>query len=266
MAASNGTGNGYVSLSGTSMASPFAAGTAALMLSVDPFLSPDDVRRILSATAHEWGPGGADPDYGAGRIDVLRAVQQTALERALREGWSHAELARFDVAPPQTTVHASGTLTAQAREASFTIAEAGQPLAVTVIHNGSRPTVPNPAMGGALTYLRAIVVQVIDPDDQVVGTLSQSPSVRQQTFTFPANMAGEYTISVRGLAGEERLFYDVAGGLQRTETGSLIPDASSYATLLGTDADGPGEDAPAGGFGWAAAALAALAAALRNRR
>lgn len=265
MAASNGTGNGYQALSGTSMASPFAAGTAALLLSVDPSLKPDDVRRILMQTAHEWGPGGVDSEYGAGRIDALRAVQLAAVERATRDGWTYEELARFDVPAPPTTEHASGELNAQERTATFVVEAAGQPLAVTVIHNASALSVPNPALGGTAAAARAIVVQVIGPDQQVVGTVSQGPTSRQQTFSFTAGQAGTYTIEVRGLVGEEALVYDVAAGLAPTALPNLIPDRATYVGAL-DDAGEQVEEAPSASLGLSIALLAAVALLVARRR
>lgn len=76
--------SGYVSYSGTSMASPHAAGCAALLLDVAPTLTAEDISRILQLTAVDLGPTGKDNDYGAGRLDVYEAVQSilTPLELA----------------------------------------------------------------------------------------------------------------------------------------------------------------------------------------
>lgn len=62
-------------LSGTSMASPHAAGVAALILSANPGLGPDEVRRILQQSADDLGTAGWDPMFGHGRVNALRAVQ-----------------------------------------------------------------------------------------------------------------------------------------------------------------------------------------------
>ena len=51
MSVAHNTGDGYVAFSGTSMATPGAAGVAALMLQANPDLSPFDVRNIMQETA-----------------------------------------------------------------------------------------------------------------------------------------------------------------------------------------------------------------------
>lgn len=72
------TNTGYTSMSGTSMATPCAAGCMALMLSKDPNLMPADVCRILEETAVRLAEGKSNI-YGFGRIDVLAAVEAIQL-------------------------------------------------------------------------------------------------------------------------------------------------------------------------------------------
>src|ERR671923_796842 len=70
-AANANTGAGYIVHSGTSMATPFAAGAAALALQGAPGWSPAPVQSAMDATAEDYGPAGKDPDWGAGLLDVL---------------------------------------------------------------------------------------------------------------------------------------------------------------------------------------------------
>jgi thermitase len=67
-------GGGYGSASGTSFASPVVAGVIALMLSVDPDLSAEEIESILAETAEDLGAAGYDTEFGYGRVDSFRAV------------------------------------------------------------------------------------------------------------------------------------------------------------------------------------------------
>ncbi len=72
------TNNGYTEMSGTSMATPCAAGCIALMLSKNINLEPSEVCRILEETAVQLAEGKSNT-YGFGRIDVLAAVEAIQL-------------------------------------------------------------------------------------------------------------------------------------------------------------------------------------------
>jgi subtilisin family serine protease len=73
------TGGGYGYWSGTSFASPIAAGVAALCLAVNPALTNADVVAMLEKTADDIGPPGRDDSFGWGRVNAFRAVS-AALE------------------------------------------------------------------------------------------------------------------------------------------------------------------------------------------
>ena len=77
-AADANTGNGYIVHSGTSMATPFAAGSIALTLQAAPGLSPEVVQAAVEATAEDVGAPGKDAEWGAGLIDVLALTAQVA--------------------------------------------------------------------------------------------------------------------------------------------------------------------------------------------
>lgn len=68
----------YAYYSGTSMASPHAAGAAALLWSMAPQAKAADIVNVLTTTAVDRGVKGFDPAYGAGVIDVFAAAKQLA--------------------------------------------------------------------------------------------------------------------------------------------------------------------------------------------
>jgi type VII secretion-associated serine protease mycosin len=63
-----------IELSGTSFASPIAAGVAALVRNKWPSLTPAQVIARLKATARDAGPRGTDQYYGAGILDAYQAL------------------------------------------------------------------------------------------------------------------------------------------------------------------------------------------------
>jgi subtilisin family serine protease len=66
---------GKVSVSsGTSMATAFVSATAALLLQLQPRLSPQALRALLERTAKDLGPPGKDPEFGNGLVNACRAV------------------------------------------------------------------------------------------------------------------------------------------------------------------------------------------------
>ena len=88
------TGTGYRSMSGTSMATPGAAGVAALMYQANPDLSPFDIRNIMQETStyrqcHYMGANEPCAEdgipknrqnnvYGHGQVEALPAVMEAA--------------------------------------------------------------------------------------------------------------------------------------------------------------------------------------------
>jgi thermitase len=65
---------GYAPIGGTSLSAPIVAAVAALVLSVNPALSGEQLQRILFQSANDLGAPGWDPEYGWGCVNAARAV------------------------------------------------------------------------------------------------------------------------------------------------------------------------------------------------
>lgn len=70
---STGLNGRYVTMSGTSMATPHVAGAAALVIQAFPQAGTEEVGRLLIRGAIDLGPVGQDPTYGYGRLDLMKA-------------------------------------------------------------------------------------------------------------------------------------------------------------------------------------------------
>jgi len=68
----------YDYFTGTSMATGYATGLAAVLLSADPHLSSVDLRHILEGSATDLGAPKKDPEFGWGRIDAASAYSAMA--------------------------------------------------------------------------------------------------------------------------------------------------------------------------------------------
>jgi subtilisin family serine protease len=88
LSAALGTGDGAISMGGTSMASPHVAGIAALVRQVHPTWTPEEVKAAVMDTAggtvtsgddHTTGRTEAPMRVGAGRVDAKAAVDTTVL-------------------------------------------------------------------------------------------------------------------------------------------------------------------------------------------
>jgi uncharacterized repeat protein (TIGR01451 family) len=77
------TGSGYRFMSGTSMAAPHASGLAALLLTVNPSLTPVQVKDLLQSTATDLGDPGVDVLHGYGLLNAEAALAATPAGAAI---------------------------------------------------------------------------------------------------------------------------------------------------------------------------------------
>ncbi len=69
-------GSTYQGATGTSMAAPHVSGAAALIKSIHPAWSNDEVREHLHSTATDLGPQGKDDYYGHGLVDTSKVGEE----------------------------------------------------------------------------------------------------------------------------------------------------------------------------------------------
>ncbi|HIC94124.1 MAG TPA: hypothetical protein EYP09_07730 [Anaerolineae bacterium] len=94
--------------SSTEVAAPHVAGLAALIWSVNPTLTQEEVEDIMKATAVDLGDPGRDDYYGWGRIDADAAVRTTPHYLRIEPHWL-LFLADENNNPPQQAITNPGT-------------------------------------------------------------------------------------------------------------------------------------------------------------
>ena len=189
----------YTQISGTSMATPFAAGVVALMLDADPTLTPGEIREILRATATPM-PGYDEFQVGAGYINSYAAVD-SVLHRDKAYGtyldptfnvpltftWGPATTFAIDYTPQEPGPTSTNTY-------PFTV-PAGQGWLFVAIDFGTNLVTDE--LGNSMG------LQLYAPDGRIYSSgltlpVLDSPT-RQVAVKFP--VAGEWIAEVRGLRG-----------------------------------------------------------------
>lgn len=186
MAAKTNTASSYTSKSGTSMATPYTAGTVALVLDANPSLTPTQVNNIITSTAHEWGPAGQDIDYGFGRLDTFEAVKAAG------------NFSGTNITVP-TRNYGAGTINTKGKADyyEFTLNSTNYPVAITLI-------MPNWSSSSSPDY----DIYLYNPSGTSVA--SATGTKRQETISFTPTVAGKYTIRVYSYAGTGSYFLDLS--------------------------------------------------------
>jgi hypothetical protein len=182
--------NGYVEFSGTSMATPFVSGSAALMLDANPALTVDQVKQILRETAQDWGPPGQDVDYGWGRLDTWAAVK--------RAGSFSGGTA--PVVPSQQVITGRFTASGGTAEHLVNVTAAAYPISVTMIMPGwTGSSSPD------------FDLYIYNPDGTELGRATGT--TRQEQVAKAITRTGSYKIAVRAYAGTGDYILDVSAGM-----------------------------------------------------
>jgi len=185
-----GSGNGYVTLSGTSMATPFVAGVAALMLDASPSLTPAVVKSTLMATAQDWRSAATDTETGAGRLQAYEAIKSAGGVTGTGPGvpshfasWTQS-LAR----------------TAAVDEWTLPVTKTTYPIALTL-------NVP-----GATSAKDFDLYLSYWTGSAWSQKAASESSTRQETISFTPSVAGTYRVTVRSYAGSGSYYLDSSYG------------------------------------------------------
>lgn len=129
-----GTGTAYSTADGTSLATPLAAGVAALLLSAHPDLTPMQVREALLKTADR----AVEPDnnYGYGLIDALAAIQYWGAPVTLPEAFKLVSIFPNPFAPERGDLRIMADLAAETQVQIDVYNLLGQQVAT--VWNGTR--------------------------------------------------------------------------------------------------------------------------------
>jgi subtilisin family serine protease len=213
-------GGGYTSFSGTSAATPHVCGTVALMLGVNPNLTPAEVSMIIQTTSVEKGAPGKDNRYGAGRIDAYEAY-------LLALAMIPVELSSFTASANSNSVTLNWSTATETNNSGFSI-ERKTPMDERWIEAGYVPgfgttteiksysfTDENLQMGtysyrlkqidldGTFEYTNSVEIEVYAPDEFVLSQNYPNPFNPSTTIEFSVPELSKVDISVYSVIGEK---------------------------------------------------------------
>jgi serine protease AprX len=199
-AAKKGTTDGYITYSGTSMATPFTSGAIALALDRNENLTPGEVRALIACTAADRGPAGQDNDWGHGLIDVKALVA-----KADDPTCATAPTADQRTSFPQRVFVSDSVPNNGARTHYVDVAagDLGKPLAVTMIIAGqAKCALQFGNLCWAFEYSPDLDIELHDPDNVPVAESTCMAGLdcgavgRQETLYYRLSKAGTYQLIV----------------------------------------------------------------------
>jgi serine protease AprX len=185
----------YTSMSGTSMATPHAAGIVALLLEAKPELSPDDIKQVFQDTATNM-PGYETWEVGTGYINAYAAIDSVmfgtkygSTVNANQTFYSNAE-STVDRVPFQVEYN---PVTLSSNQYSFEVSSGLSQLTARVDGAGLLGQTGNP-----------INLVLIAPDgtEYSSGVSLLFPLYYDRTVSVTSPAAGVWKAEIRGLRGD----------------------------------------------------------------
>jgi subtilisin family serine protease len=255
----------YHTISGTSMATPFVAGTAALLLGANAQLSPDQVEQKLMATSDPM-PGYAFHQVGAGYINVRKAVEASIGASGERASFLAGDTAwsrlgawnQFADADPRLSYVGGWSVqpSPTASDGSYHVGAAGSLVRATFTGTALKLTYPvDPEGGVADMYVDGIKRGTVSFYQASAGS-ARIPFVGLEpgahTFELRATNGNTY---VDGLLLEGRLFVDGTTFVDTTQTftGTMGPSVADLQIDRYTIEVGPDAMAIKGTLAWTGA-------------
>lgn len=204
-----GTQTGYVSKRGTSTATPFVAGVALLMRDANLSLTAGQIRGRIKSSAVDWGPVGADIDFGWGRLNAYAALRS-------------AGASSLD-SPPATPAHRlfEGSFAAENEVVDYRLEVKNRctPIAASLI------TVPWNGYGGDYDF----DVHLLDPAGKEVEVGAGISDERQDDLSHKPAGTGTYTLRVRSHNGTGRYVADASAGLASPPYGAPASCSTAFS-------------------------------------
>jgi serine protease AprX len=201
----------YTTMSGTSMAAPHLAGIVALLLEVDPSLSPDEVKMILQKTATNI-PGNESWEVGAGYVNAYAAVDMALNQKEYGQILNinrtfHSDVAVNVTKSPFTVSY--NPLSSGYSQFPIDVADGVSELSASVNASGLEGLTGNP-----------VNLVLISPDgtEYTSGVSALFPLYPNRSVTVPTPVKGEWNLNIRGLFNVVGLPEEVRGKVTQKVT------------------------------------------------
>ncbi len=168
--------SGYAAMSGTSMATPHIAGAVAVLRSINPALTVDQLETALTSGAKDIAEPGLDNDSGAGRLDLYVSAQIALLGTDFPVlGVRTTEAVATEAGPTSGAIMISRTgNTDEELEVKFSISGTATPVDDYDPVGGS--IVIQAGSDTATVFITPVDDDLIEPDETVTLTLLPDPA------------------------------------------------------------------------------------------